>query len=40
MPDPKDLNNDGEHQLIVFDDCINDKQQQKNRGIITYTAEK
>ena len=29
MPEPKDLNNDGGHQLIVFDDCINDKDQRK-----------
>ena len=35
MPDPKDLDGDG-HQLIVFDDCINDRNQQKIEDYYIY----
>jgi hypothetical protein len=35
LPEPKDLDGDG-HQLIVFDDCITEKQQQKIENYYIY----
>ena len=40
LPEPKDLNNDGGRQLIMFDDCINDKNNSnKNRGLLYLRQE-
>ena len=36
LPEPKDLENNGGHQLVVFDDCITERKQEKIENYYIY----